>query len=61
MHDLPQPLLAHLQREARDARVRANASREESEKQTGESREQLDENLTLLQYLKRNLAGEIHQ
>jgi hypothetical protein len=37
MHDLPQSLLAHLQREARDARVRANASREENEEQNGES------------------------
>jgi hypothetical protein len=61
MHDLPQPLLAHLQREARDARVRANAHREENEKQTGESRQKLDENWTLLQYLKRKLGGEIHQ
>jgi hypothetical protein len=61
MHDLPQPLLAHLQREARDARVRANASREENEKQTGDSRQKPAENWTLLQYLKRKLGGEIHQ
>jgi hypothetical protein len=66
MHELPQPLLAHLQREARDARVRANASRanasrEENEKQTGDSRQKLAENWTLLQYLKRKLGGEIHQ
>ena len=33
MHDLPQSLLAHLQREARDARDRVRASREETEKQ----------------------------
>jgi hypothetical protein len=33
MCDLPQLLLAHLQREARDARDRAGASREETEKQ----------------------------
>ena len=61
MHDLPQPLLAHLQREARDARVRANASREENEKQTEESHQKIDENWTLLQYLKRKLGGEIHR
>jgi hypothetical protein len=60
MHDLPQPLLAHLQREARDARVRAKASRAENEKQTGEPRQKLDDNWTLLQYLKRKLGGEIH-
>jgi hypothetical protein len=48
MHDLPQPLLAHLQREAREARVRANASRE-NEKTIGDSRQQLDEHLTVLQ------------
>jgi hypothetical protein len=58
MHDLPQPLLAHLQREAREARVRANASREENEKQIGESRQQADENLTRLQCLKRKLGGD---
>jgi hypothetical protein len=58
MHDLPQPLLAHLQREARDARVLANASREENEKQIRESRQQLDGNLTLLQCLKRELGGD---
>jgi hypothetical protein len=61
MHDLPQPLLAHLQREARDARVRANASREENEKQIGESRQKPDENRTLLQCLKRELGREIHR
>jgi len=33
MHDLPQSLLAHLQREARDARDRVRASRAETEKQ----------------------------
>jgi hypothetical protein len=37
MSDLPQPLLAHLQREARDARDRARASREETEKQLAAS------------------------
>jgi hypothetical protein len=64
MHDLPQPLLAHLltcslahlQREARDARVRAKASRAEKEQQPGESRQKR----TLLQYLKRKLGGEMH-
>ena len=57
MHDLPQLLLAHLQREARDARVRANVSREENEKQIGK----LDDNRTLLQCLKRELGREIHR
>jgi hypothetical protein len=57
MHDLPQPLLAHLQREAREARVRANASRE-NEKTIGDSRQQLDEHLTVLQCLKRKLGGD---
>jgi hypothetical protein len=33
MSDLALELLAHLQREARDARVRARASREQTEKQ----------------------------
>jgi hypothetical protein len=56
MHDLPQPLLAHLQREARDARVRAKASRAEKEQQSGESRQKR----TLLQYLNRKLGGEMH-
>jgi hypothetical protein len=55
MHDLPQLLLAHLQREARDARIRANVSREENE--IGN----LDENRTLLQCLKSELGREIHR
>jgi hypothetical protein len=46
MHDLPQPLLAYLQREARDARVRAGESREANEKRTGKSRQKLNENWT---------------
>jgi hypothetical protein len=58
MHDLPQSLLAHLQREARDARVRANASREENEEQNGESRQRPDETLTLFQCLKWKLGGD---
>jgi hypothetical protein len=33
MSDLPLELLAHLQREARDARERVRASREQTEKQ----------------------------
>lgn len=32
MSDLPQPLLAHLRREAKDERDRARASREEKER-----------------------------
>jgi hypothetical protein len=43
MHDLPQSLLAHLQREARDVRDRARASRVETEKQIAASPQQLDE------------------
>ena len=43
MHDLPQPLLAHLQREARDERDRARASRVETEKQIAAPPQQLDE------------------
>jgi hypothetical protein len=43
MHDLPQPLLAHLQREARDEWDRARASRVETEKQIAASSQQLDE------------------
>jgi hypothetical protein len=61
MHDLPQSLLAHLQREARDARDRARASREETEKQIAASPQQLDESRTLLQCLKKKLGAEIHQ
>jgi hypothetical protein len=53
MSDLPQPLLAHLQREARDARDRARASREETEKQIAASPQHLDESRTLLQCLKK--------
>ena len=49
MPDLPQPLLAHLQREARDERDRARASRVETEKQIAASPQQLDERRTLLQ------------
>ena len=52
MSDLPQPLLAHLQREARDARDRARASREETEKEIATSPQQLGESRTLLQCLK---------
>jgi hypothetical protein len=52
MHDLPQPLLAHLQREARDEWDRARASRVETEKQIAASPQQLDESRTLLQCLK---------
>jgi hypothetical protein len=52
MSDLPQPLLAHLQREARDARDRARASREETEKHLADSPQQLGESRKLLQYLK---------
>ena len=52
MSDLPQPLLAHLQREARDARDKARASREETEKEIAASPQQLGESRTLLQCLK---------
>lgn len=50
MHDLPQPLFAHLKREAKDARELA--SREENEKQIAASCQPPDEGRTLLQYLK---------
>jgi hypothetical protein len=53
MSDLPQPLLAHLQREARDARDQARASREETEKQTAASPQQLGESRTILQCVKK--------
>jgi hypothetical protein len=67
MSDLPQPLLAHLQREARgerreargerrearDARDWARASREETEKQIAASPQQLGESRTILQYVKK--------
>jgi hypothetical protein len=52
MSDLPQPLLAHLQREARDARDRARASSEETEKQITASPQNLGESRTLLQCLQ---------
>ena len=52
MSDLPLELLAHLQREARDARDRARASREETEKEIAASPQQLGESRTLLQCLK---------
>jgi hypothetical protein len=57
MHDLPQSLLAHLQREARDERDRARASRVETEKQIAASPQQLDESRTLLQSLKKLKYG----
>jgi hypothetical protein len=57
MHDLPQSLLAHLQREARDARDRVRASREETEMQIAASPQQLDESRTLLQCLKKLKYG----
>jgi hypothetical protein len=41
MSDLPQALLAHLQREAKDARDRDRASREENEKKLAESPQQM--------------------
>jgi hypothetical protein len=41
MSDLPQALLAHLKREAKDARDRARASREETEKQNAALPQQL--------------------
>jgi hypothetical protein len=53
MSDLPQPLLAHLQREARDARDRARGSREETEKQIAASPQQLGESRTILQCVKK--------
>jgi hypothetical protein len=53
MYDLPQPLLAHLQREARDTRDQDRASSEENEKQIGASRQKLDKSRTLLQFLER--------
>jgi hypothetical protein len=56
MSDLAQPLLAHLQREAKDARELA--SREENEKQIAASCQPPDECRTLLQYLK-NLNYEM--
>jgi hypothetical protein len=59
MSDLPQPLLVHLQREARDARDRARASREEAEKQIAASPQQPDESRTLLQSLKKLRYGII--
>jgi hypothetical protein len=52
MTDLPEPLLAHLQREARNARDRARASREETEQHLIASPQQLSESRTLVQYLK---------
>jgi hypothetical protein len=52
MSDLPQPLLAHLQREARDERNRARASREENEKELAAPLAQMRESRTLLEYLK---------
>jgi hypothetical protein len=52
MSDLPQLLLAHLQREARDARDGARAPREETEKQIAATPQQLGEGHSLLQLLK---------
>jgi hypothetical protein len=52
MSDLPQPLLAHLRREAKDERDRARASREENEKELAASLQQMRESRTLLEYLK---------
>jgi hypothetical protein len=52
MSDLPKVLLAHLQREARDARDRAREPREETERQIPTSYQQLDEGLSLLRCLK---------
>jgi hypothetical protein len=43
MSDLPLLLLAHLQREARDARDRARESREQTEKQIAASAQRLGE------------------
>jgi hypothetical protein len=43
MSDLPLELLAHLQREARDARERARASRELTEKQIAAPAQRLGE------------------
>ena len=50
MPDLQELLLAHLQREARNARERAAI--EERELQIAASRRQTDESRKLLQYLK---------
>ena len=55
MLDLPQPLIAHLKQEAKDARELA--SREENEKQIAASPQQLDEGRTLLQSLKKLKYG----
>jgi hypothetical protein len=57
MSDLPLPLLAHLQREARDARDLARASSEETEEQIAASPQQLGESRTLVQCLKRLQYG----
>jgi hypothetical protein len=43
MSDLPLELLAHLQREARDARDRARASREQTEKKIAAPTQRLGE------------------
>jgi hypothetical protein len=51
MLDLPQPLLAHLKQEAKDARELASI--EENEQQIASSRQQTDESRTLLQCLKK--------
>ena len=52
MSDLPQALLAHLQREAKDERNRARASRGENEKELAASLQQMRETQTLVEYLK---------
>jgi hypothetical protein len=57
MSDLPLQLLAHLQREARDARDRATASRDETETQIAASPQQLGESRTLVQCLKKLKYG----
>jgi hypothetical protein len=57
MSDLPQLLLVHLQREARDARVRARASGEETEQQIAPTTQQLGESHALLECLKRLQYG----
>jgi hypothetical protein len=57
MCDLPQLLLAHLQREARDARDRAGASREETEKQITATSQQLATHACSAGEVERNVSN----
>jgi hypothetical protein len=52
MPELQRPLLAHLQREAKNARERDGASIDENEKQIAASCQPLDEGRTLLRCLR---------